>query len=206
MAELTIAEKILKRKQDPRLQEQLQAEQVEYEPRADKEIDDALKNSKFEKEKKEQKKKLFKLGGIGVGGIFLVWFASWLMAPFMGGPWLGACRTYLELNLQYPSTLELYSAQEFSNYITIWFTHTDGFGSYRMDSIKCVYEPDDYVGWKVKEIAINRTPVAAEKIEAFNKILPTVYNSGVDLTYPRPLFDALGNINIETYLLRKPIL
>ena len=132
----------------------------------------------------------------------MTWF---LFAPFKAGMWFGSCRVFLEMNVQYPSTLELSTVQEFSDYIRIWYTHVDGFGSYRMDNIKCTFEDDPVTGFRIKEITMNRVQVDDNKVEAFNKILPVVFESGVDLTYPRPIRDALGNIDIQTYLFRKPL-
>lgn len=206
MAEISIADKILKRKKDPAFQKQLQSEQVDFESRADQEIHEAVKDSVFQKQALMKRRRMFKGGLWFLGFIVSAWLIYFLFKPFTAGPTFGVCRVFLELSVQYPDTLKLSTVEEISDYIRIWYTNVDAFGSYRMENIKCTFVADDVIGFRLKEVSINRVEIDPAKIEAFNKILPVVLNSGVDLTYPRPLYDALGNIDIQTYLFRKQIL
>ncbi len=212
MVDLSIADKILRRKKDPEFQKQLESEQMDFsdepEKRADQEIETAIKESRLQKSSDAKRKKMFKYGAVAVSVLVVGWISYYLFAPFRGGLWFGTCRVFLEMNVQYPSTLELSSVEQLvgEKFVRIWYTNTDAFGSYRMESIKCSFEDDPVTGFRLKDASINRVTVDPAKIEAFNKILPVVFESGVDLTYPRPLRDALGNIDIQTYLFRKPIL
>ncbi len=206
MVELSIADKILNRKKDPSFQKQLQSEQVDFESRADQEIYEAVKDSRFQKDALMKRRRAFKTGLWFLGFLLFAWFVYFLFKPFTAGQTFGVCRVFLELNVQYPDTLKLSTVEEISDYIRIWYTNVDAFGSYRMENIKCTFVADDVIGFRLKEVSINRVEVDPEKVKAFNKILPVVLNSDVDLTYPRPLYDALGNVDIQTYLFRKQIL
>lgn len=219
MVDISIADKILRRKKDPEFQKQLESEQTHYEDapnetsdtpesRADQEIETAIKESRLQKSSQARRKNMFKYGGLALAVLIVGWISYYLFAPFKGGMWFGTCRVFLEMNVQYPSTLQLSSVEQLAaeKFVRIWYTNTDAFGSYRMENIKCSFEDDPVTGFKLKEVSINRVTVDPAKIVAFNKILPVVFESGVDLTYPRPFRDALGNIDIQTYLFRKPIL
>lgn len=210
MAELTIAEKILKRKKDPAFQQELESEQLNFEGRAEQELESALKDSKLQQAAKHKRKNYFKLGGLALGGLFVIWVYNFLFALPIAGLGFGICKVYLEQNVRYPHTLQLSTVEQLNDFVRIWYTQVNAFGEYRMDHIKCTFESDPERGTQISDITFKsgffERSVDAAKIEAFNKMIPVIAANPGDLTYPRPLPDNLKDLKAGMHLLRRPIL
>ncbi len=181
------------------LKEKAKAEEKakKIEPTQD-EIEAALANSKFAEAEKLKKKKMFKGGGAFLGLVLLFWASGFLFAPFKAGMTFGICRTYLELNVQFPQDLRLSTVEDFGNYIRIWYTQLDAFGEYRMENIQCHFRADEVTGAAVDKILINRREVDPERVALFNHAVPTIIQNPPDLTIPAPLPDSLGSLQINT--------
>lgn len=205
----SIAKKILSRKKDPELQKQLASEQLSFdEPKEEKvdEVADIVKKSDLQTSTLKERKKKFRLAMILIFVPLLGYGVHLGLKPFETDIRFGFCRVYLELSVEYPDLLELSELEERTNFMRIWYMQTDSFGQERMDNIECYHGYDDVRGYFISKIRINRRDVDPAKVELFNKSLPTIVAYPPELTYPRRLRDALGNIDIQTYLFRKPIL
>jgi len=202
-ANLSAADKVLKSKKDPKLQQQLQSEQIAFE--AVDEFENIVENSKLHNLEAEKRKKLFRnvliIVCIGLFG----WLVQWLLKPFEADMRFGFCRVFLEQNVQYPDRLVLSTVEERRNFVRIWYMQTDAFGQERLENIECHHGYDDERGYFIDKIEVNRQEIDPESVERFNASLSTIMAYPPDLTYPTRLRDALGNIDIQTYLFRKPI-
>jgi len=203
----SIADKILSRKKDPELMKQLDSEQIDFDAKEEKadEIQNILKKSKLQEtqvlKKKKRKKYYIAAPFVLIFGYFVVWF----MTPYKAGLDYGFCKVFLELNVQYPEHLILSEIEEKRNFIRIWYLQTDSFGQQRLENIECYHGEDPELGYYISKIRIDRRELDPAKVERFNKSLSTIAAYPPDLTYPILLRDALGNIDIQTYLYRKPI-
>jgi len=213
----SVAEKILKRKKDPELIKQFDSEQIDFDteeqeeepekaPQKSDEIKDIVKNSKLQAglllKKKKRKKFIIAAPFVIVIGYFIYWFNT----PYYAGLDYGFCKVFLELNVQYPSTLKLSEIEEKRNFIRIWYMQTDSFGQERLENIECYHGEDPELGYYISKIRVDRRELDPEKVKRFNKSLSTIVAYPPDLSYPVRLRDALGNIDIQTYLFRKPII
>ena len=204
----SIADKVLKRKKDPELMKQLDSEQIDFEAKDDPkedEIKEIVKKSKLQEnqelKKKKRKKFIIAAPFVLVFGYFVVWF----MTPYRAGLDYGFCKVFLELHVQYPDHLVLSEIEEKRNFIRIWYMQTDSFGQERLENIECYHGEDPELGYYISKVRIDRREVDPAKVARFNKSLSTIVAYPPDLTYPVKLRDALGNVDIETYLFRKPI-
>ena len=207
---LSIAQKVLKRKQDPELQKQLAAEQinVEDDPINEKEEEarQAVTESFLQDREVAKRKRIFKFG-LWLLAIPLLFYAiDWLFKPFSADIRFGFCRVFLELYVQYPDMLIVNDVEERAKFVRIWYLQTDSFGQERMEKMECHHGYDEVRGYYISKVMIDRRELDPKLVEDFNVSLNTIMAHPPDLTYPRRLRDALGNVNFETYLFRKPIL
>lgn len=202
----SIADKILKRKQDPELQKQLAGEQLDVDKVDETEkIPEPVTKSSLEKRELKKRKKNFKITMLLLLVPILGYVGHWLTRPFTADMRFGLCRVFLELNVQYPQKLVLSEVEERREFVRIWYMQTDAFGQERMENMECHFGFDEVRGDFISKIMIDRRELDAERVAKFNTSLSTIIAYPPDLTYPRRLRDALGQINIETYLFRKPI-
>ncbi|MFK7838980.1 MAG: hypothetical protein AB8B83_01505 [Bdellovibrionales bacterium] len=214
---LSIAQKILNRKKDPALMKQLDSEQLDIEaaePVVQKpkkkskepdEIEEIVKKSKLQAAnllKKRQRKRLIIASPfVIVIGYFIYWFNT----PYYAGLDYGFCRVFLELNVQYPDRLRLSEIEEKRDFVRIWYMQTDSFGQERLENIECYHGQDPELGYFIEKVRVDRREIDPAKVARFNKSLTTIVAYPPDLAHPVKLRDALGNIDIQTYLFRKPI-
>lgn len=138
------------------------------------------------------------LYGIG-GALFLGIVIYFLFVPYKGDMRFGVCKTLLELNVPTPTTLRLTGLIDNGMEITIWFTHTNPYGQYRVEPITCVYKQDPAApgGFSLARAQIGRVWLPDEAIKSFNLALPAIYANPPDLTIPAPLPDALEDLRID---------
>lgn len=160
------------------------------------------------KEKRKQKKKkqlkqfvVFMVLGLFSYGIYF------LFAPFKAGITYGICKTFLELNLPYPDTLLLSEVVVTRNgSVRIWFTHTDAFGSYRLDSFQCTFAVDEQTKTNyLAEVKFGKLNVDPIEVERFNLALPYLVKNPPDLSLPTPIPDSLESIEFDLNRFRKKI-
>ena len=201
-----IADKILKRKKDPELQRQLQSEQIDFEEKEKvDEIQDAVKKSKIEQIEAKNRKKKSRLAIAAIALPIVGYLGYLLFKPFEADMGYGFCRVFLEQNVQYPQYLVLSEIEQKRDFVRIWYVQTDSFGQDRLENIECYHGQDPELGYYISKIRINRRDIDPKKVERFNTSLSTIVAYPPDLTYPRRLHDALGNMDIQTYLFRKEI-
>jgi len=204
---ITLSAEIMDRAERKALKEKARQEEAsrKVEPTKD-EIEAALANSKLAEAQKAKRKRMFKGGSALIGLALLGWLVNYMFAPYKAGVTYGICKTFLELNLQFPQDLRVSTVDDFGDYVRIWYTQVDAFGEYRMENIQCHFRADEVTGAAVEKITINRREVDPARVEKFNVILPVILENPPDLTIPYPLPDSLDNLQIDTNMFRKPIL
>ena len=190
------SDRVLNRKKDAALQAELQSEQLDTDA-SDEGADDEGGTKRLSEKDLAKRKKIFKFGLMGIGATLFIWLLFWLFKPYQGPLTFGVCKVFLEQNVQYPQTLRLSQVEEINDFIRIWYAQTDGFGEYRMDNIRCTFEADDQIGFRLKKVSFNRRDVDPDKVDAFNRSLPVVFAYPPDLTYPRRIPDSLKDLQLN---------
>lgn len=171
----------------------------------EKGIDAIAGRSKLRQKKDiERKKRITRTALIPVF-LLLAYGVYWLFKPFQGGMIYGICKTFLELNTRFPTTLHLIYNEEFSESIRLWYTQIDSFGEYKMEPIQCYFKQDEERGAILDKVTVNRREVDPQKVDEFNRVLSVVIQSKPDLTLPPGLPDALEGVEIDTDKYRKSI-
>ena len=155
-------------------------------------------------QKKKNKKRIMILGGVGLLS-FLVWF---LMKPYKASYDYGICRTFLELNIPYPHTIyvsELKYLRDGS--LKLWYTHTDAFGEYRIESFVCKLATDPETGiMEVASLKMHKTYLDPEKVKGYNSALAYFAANPLILTWPAPLPDSLNDLHFDFNAVRRIII
>lgn len=196
---VVLSAEIMDRAERKALKEKQRAEEAARKsPRSQDDIDAALARTKLANAEKDKRKRIFKWGSIATVVGLLGWGINYLFAPYAAGMTYGICKTYLELNVQFPQDLRISTVDDFGQYVRIWYVQVDAFGEYRMESIQCNFRADETTGAALEKISINRREVDPAKVAAFNTILPVILENPPDLTIPHPLPDSLENLQINT--------
>lgn len=179
-------------------------------------VAEALEQSKLAEAQRIRKKKtIFRSSGLAVFALFSYWVYT-LFIPYQGVQPFGICRTFLELNVQYPDTLKLRETETFNSRIRIWFSHIDGYGQYKLQQIECMYKADDNLPYVLDSVLISNKLVNPErrelfevdidKVRLFNKsVMPWIINYEMDLTLPWPVPNAISELQPQTHLYRRPL-
>lgn len=165
----------------------------------------SLTAQQLQEKRAANKKKLTKQGMILAGVVTFGFFVSWLFAPFQGGVPYGICKTFLELQVKYPQTLQLSTVDQTLKKgmaVRIWFTQLDPYGEYRLEPIECLFRPDPVMGAALEKVTINRIEVDPKKVAAFNAAIPGLVTNPPDLDLPTPLPDSLRGLQIDPMALR----
>lgn len=158
-----------------------------------------------EKKKVLKKKKNKRIRRIS-GTVFLVLFLWWGFAPFSATIPYGLCKLLIEQSVTYPPTLNFTEVATLRNGdVRIWFTHTDAFGAFRMESFICSYAFNEKTGSSyVSKARWGQVEINQKTLDNFNKVLPyLVAGEYYDLTYPAALPDSLEDLKLETDRFRK---
>ncbi|MEM7651029.1 MAG: hypothetical protein AAF204_02965 [Pseudomonadota bacterium] len=197
--EITLSAEMMDRAERKALKKKIKEEEAAKKAqRTPEEIEAALKRSKLAEAQKKKRKKQFKYGLLAALAAFLSWGVYYLFKPYQAGPIYGVCRTFLELQVQFPQDLRISTVEDMGMSARIWYTQLDAFGEYRMESIHCFFRQDDALGAALERVTINRRDVNSKVIEAFNPTIPIVLANPPDLTIPYPLPDSLQNLQINT--------
>lgn len=161
---------------------------------------------KLREEKKQKRKKNIKYGAIAAV-VFFIGYSIWfLVKPFKASAEYGICRTFLELTLPYPHTLyvsELNFLRQ-GRGLKLWYTHTDAFGEYRMESFVCTLAIDSETGrLAVANIKLNKVNMEASKVAQLNHALVMFETNPLILNYPTELPDSLGALHFDFDVFRK---
>lgn len=140
------------------------------------------------------KPKLIKYG-IWAGIIFVVFliFSAATNKP-KGSPMYGICKSYLELYVPYPPTLQYTSVEQYPRAIRIYFSYTNPYGGRKSEFIECAFEMTPEKGVQMTTILLNREKVDKEKVQKFNETISAILDSDPDLTLPKPISGDLESL------------
>lgn len=163
-------------------------------------LPEELLANKIKEEKKKKKKKRnrrFLYLGLILLFIFLI---KWGIQPFQSSIEYGICKTFLELNVSYPTTLHVNELNVLSDgTYRLWFSQVDPFGASRTDSFQCNFAQNPETGQlALTKVKIGTLFLDKQKIEYFNTAIPYLVANPPDLTYPMPLSDNIANLQFDT--------
>lgn len=115
-----------------------------------------------------------------------------------GNPMFGICKAFVELNVQYPPTLQYTQVEQYQRAVRLYYTHTTPYGGQKSETIECAFEKLDNK-WQLTTILLNRDPIDTAKVKVFNQTLSAVLAAESDLTLPRPLDGSLKSLKREGY-------
>lgn len=121
------------------------------------------------------------------------------LQPIVGTPRYGVCRTFIELQLPYPETLQINVVEESALAVRVYFSHIDAFGSSRLNMIECEYKTDPRLGLVLSSVYVNRVQMPKETVDMFNYTVPYVLANPPDLRLPRFRSDSLADLKIDYY-------
>lgn len=170
---------------------------------ADRQIEAAL--SAPDKTAKRKSSKNVTRGAIAAGVLIAAIGLYYLSQPIQGDMAFGLCKVFLERQALFPQSLRLSTVEELETSVRIWYTSTSSFGEYRLEPIQCYFRPDPLTGSVLERVKINRREVDPAIVEAFNKTLPALLATPIDLSLPSPLPDSLEDLHIETDKFRNAI-
>lgn len=153
-----------------------------------------LNAEKTLRKKKRNKRIMSILGGVG-----FVYLVMWGLEPFSASIEYGICKTFLELNVTYPTTLHVNELNVLSDgSYRLWFSQIDPFGASRQDSFQCnfAYSPEGMP--TLTKVKIGTIFVDKQKIDYFNTAVPYLVANPPDLVYPAPLSDNVANLQFDT--------
>lgn len=195
---VTLSAEIMDREERKALKEKEKAEEEANKvERSQEEIEAALAQSKMVAAEKAKRKKIFKYGLIVAFIGLFSWGMYYLLAPFKAGMTFGICKTFLELEMQFPQNMRVSIVEDFGQYVRIWYTQVDAFGEYRMENIQCHFRSDEVTGAAVERVAINRREVDQARVDDFNRSIAVILQNPPDLTIPPPLPDSLSGLQIN---------
>jgi hypothetical protein len=132
--------------------------------------------------KKKQNKIVF--GGVAAGVVVMLILFMMAGGGKPGPQTYGLCSVWLEMNTPYPHTLKYTGIEGSATAIRIYYNHIDPFGEQKNEMIECTFAPDEKQGMKVIKIQRNRRAIDVEEVRKFNKLLPVVAKTEMNLVMP----------------------
>lgn len=135
------------------------------------------------------------------GFLFLIFIIVQSCAPRKGNILYGMCLSFLELQVPFPETIEPKEIEFYRKGTRIYFTHLDGYGEYRLETLECAFEQDPQKGVQLESAYFNYVKpstnkeriigkgrlyaVKQEEIDLFNRSLsPAAILQDIDLSLP----------------------
>lgn len=144
--------------------------------------------------KKDPTVKVFTYFGafVGVAYMALMWLDG---LPGQATMSYGLCKTYVEMQLNYPSSIEMVQVRDFVGKVNMDYRYTDVYGQVRTERTTCKLARDKQTGLrKIVSIVrkeLNRGAITEDKerLDLFNKSIPGILANQelIDLTIPHPL-------------------
>jgi hypothetical protein len=179
------------KKPPPKKREKIKRDLVKE---ADLAVEKADKKEALKKKRRSNRNKIL-AGVVVVLGLIL--YVG--LQPLVGTPRYGVCRTFIELQLPYPETLQINVVEESALAVRVYFSHIDAFGSSRLNMIECEYKTDQRLGLVLSSVYVNRVQMPKETVEMFNYTVPYVLANPPDLRLPRFRSDSLSDLKIDYY-------
>jgi hypothetical protein len=133
------------------------------------------------------------VGIVGFGALVLLMIINAALTKPQGTQFYGICKTFIELNVPYPTTLHITEVLQYTYSVQVYFYHTDPFGSTRSEMVECGFA---VVGGQTQLASIlrNRKAVDENTVEDFNKTMGAVVGAEMDLTLPPRLDGSIESL------------
>ncbi len=175
----------------------------------EEEAPEASLADKLRAQKKKQRKKRVLLTILGCFVAFISYALWFLFKPFDASAEYGICKTFLELVTPYPHTIyvsEIVSLRDGS--MRLWYSHTDPFGEYRMESFQCkfVHNRDTGLVDRIDEIRMSKVNMDPRRLEYLNNALPYFLANPLIEVWPAALPDHIGALQLDFDSARKIVI
>ncbi len=153
---------------------------------------------------KQKKKIIFGIIGLLLFGLMLLWG---LVRPKASAEY-GICRTLLELQVTYPHTIYVsWLKAQRTGGLKLWYTHTDAFGEYRLETFICKLENNPDTGaLEIAEMKVHKVYLDPEQIKDLNHAMIYLTENPIIMNWPSPLPNSLYDLHFDTNSFRKIIL
>lgn len=139
---------------------------------------DEILASQVEKEEiipqKNKKQIMYAAAGIA---IIILLMMVYSMQPRKGPMGYAICAAFLELNVDYPHTLNITGLEGSVTAIRIYFSNINSYGAWREEMLECTFASDEKMGMKLSQVTRNRRAVDQKKVDEFNVSLPAIISS-----------------------------
>jgi len=164
---------------------------------------------KLREQKKKQKKKKNILIASGIFVLFFSYALWFLLKPYDASAEYGICKTFLELVTPYPHTIyvsEIVSLRDGS--MRLWYSHTDPFGEYRLESFQCKFSHNAETGLvdSVDEIRMSKVNMDPRQLEYLNNALPYFAANPLIEPWPSALPDDISALQLDFNAVRKIVI
>lgn len=132
---------------------------------------------------------------LGILVVGYIVYATFLSDGNRQGTWRYAvCRTFLELNHEFPQTIDILAAGEGQSDVTIFYNVRNSFGATEVNSAYCAYTQAQGGRVILRSLQINGEEVDRERRDKFSFTIPYIIYSNPDASLPPPLKGALDQI------------
>ncbi len=155
---------------------------------------------KLKEQKLKRRKKMRRRAIIFILFAFFSYAVWFLFKPFKASEAYGICYTFLELTVPYPHTLYVSEVEDAPDNggLRLWYTQTDAFGEYRMESFQCNLGLDQETGkLRVDEIKLHKVNLDPERVKNLNNALVYFEENPLILNYPSKLPDSIEDLHLE---------
>lgn len=160
---------------------------------------------KLKAQKKASRKKTIKRAVLYSFLAFFAYALWFLFKPFKASAEYGICRSVLELTVPYPYSIyvsEIKAKRDGS--LELWYTHTDAFGEYRMESFKCKVVVNPNTGtFEISELKMHKVTMDPEKIAFLNSAMPYFNENPLILNWPTELPDSIADLQFDFDIFRR---
>lgn len=108
-------------------------------------------------------------GAVSVLVLFVVVMIVQSCTPRKGTILYGMCKSFLEVQIPFPETIEHSFVEQYRKAIRIYFTHTDPFGQYQMEYIECSFFQDAAKGVQLESVYFDHVKKITETTRAPGK-------------------------------------
>ena len=160
---------------------------------------------KLKQQQKQARKKTIKRVSL-YGFLAFFAYATWfLLKPFKASAEYGICRIVLELTVPYPYSIyvsEIKPKRDGS--LELWYTHTDAFGEYRMESFKCRIGVNPQTNmYEITELKMHKVTMDPKRLAFLNNAMPYFIENPLILNWPAPLPDAIDDLQLDSSIFQK---
>lgn len=148
--------------------------------------------------KKKSGKKLSTKKKVALGVVVVLALLVFVgLQPLKGTIRFGICKTFIELHIPYPPTLQINAVEEYELAARVYFSYIDPFGSSRLNVIECSFRPDPRTTYALQSVRLNRADMPQSVIDGFNPSIPYIIQHPPDLRLPVFKGKDLVNLKID---------